>query len=141
VLSTAKAAHVVKAAVEASAKLPVQVIIADTSSGNTVRGLVAYRSKKLIYAQCYRRETMRHLALSYGVYASFIEADETHGVFLRQAIKNLIEKKILTAKDMVVVVAGNFGVSGGTSFIEIGTIEELSKFVGVDAGKRNKLSN
>jgi pyruvate kinase len=132
VMSTEKAAFMVKAAVEATVDLPVRTIIADTFSGNTVRGLAAYRGKKLIYAQCYSKQTMRALALSYGVYADYIEIGENHGEFLRQALRNLVERNYFKKDDMVAVVAGNFGKSGGTSFLEIGTIGELSQFVSAD---------
>ncbi len=66
VLSTRKAAFMVKAAVEATTELPITSIIADTYSGNTVRGLSAFRSKVPVYAQSYKPHTMRILALSYG---------------------------------------------------------------------------
>lgn len=129
VISTKKAAFMVKAAVEATVNLSVKAIIADTSSGNTVRGLAAYRGPALISAQCYTKHTMRALALSYGVYADYIEIDEMHDEFLRQALLNLSEHKIINDEDLVVIVAGNFGKSGGTSLMEIGTLAELSDFI------------
>ena len=129
VISTPKAAFVVKAAVEATLNLPIKTIIADTLSGNTVRGLAAYRGKKLIYAQCYSKQTMRALALSFGVYADYIVAEDDHDEFLKQALDNLVEHASLQKEDMVVVVAGNFGKTGGTSLIEIGSIMELRKLI------------
>jgi len=129
VISTPKAAFVVKAAVEATINLPIKSIIADTLSGNTVRGLAAYRGKRLIYAQCYSKETMRILALSFGVYADYINIDEDHDEFLKTALSNLIDHASYQEEDMVVVVAGNFGKTGGTSLIEIGSIEELNRLI------------
>ena len=129
VISTPKAAFVVKAAVEATVNLPIKSIIADTLSGNTVRGLAAYRGKRLIYAQCYSKETMRILALSFGVYADYINIDEDHDEFLKTALSNLIDHASYQKEDMVVVVAGNFGKTGGTSLIEIGSIKELNRLI------------
>jgi pyruvate kinase len=129
VISNPKAAFTVKAAVEATTNLPIKVIIADTSSGNTVRGLSAYRGPSYIYANCYRKDTMRHLALSYGVYADFIEAVEMHDEFLKQALVNLSEHRIMAPDDLAIVVAGNFGRSGGASLLEIGSYAELQDFV------------
>jgi len=129
VISTPKAAFVVKAAVEATINLPIKSIIADTLSGNTVRGLAAYRGKRLIYAQCYSKETMRILALSFGVYADYINIDEDHDEFLKTALSNLIDHASYQKEDMVVVVAGNFGKTGGTSLIEIGSIKELNRLI------------
>lgn len=131
VISTQKAAFMVKAAVEATVNLPIKVIIADTSSGNTVRGLAAYRGPSPISAQCYSKKTMRVLALSYGVYSEYIENNERHDEFLHQALNNLAEHKYLNENDLAVVVAGNFGKSGGTSLLEIGTMAELKAFISV----------
>ncbi|MBN2745540.1 MAG: pyruvate kinase [Bacteroidales bacterium] len=129
IISTQKAAFMVKAAVGATVNLPVGVIVADTSSGNTVRGLAAYRGPALIYAQCYSRQTMRFLALSFGVYAEFIQHDEMHDAFLQQALQNLKNHSMLQPDALIVVVAGNFGKSGGTSLLEIGSLTELSDFI------------
>ena len=129
VISNPKGAFMVKAAVEATANLPVKVIIADTSSGNTVRGISAYRGPTYIYAQCYSKQTMRLLALSYGVYADYIEIQEMHDEFLEQALINLSEHRILKDDELAVVVAGNFGRSGGASLMEIGTYAELKDFI------------
>lgn len=129
VISTAKAAYVVKAAVESTTSLPVRAIIADTDSGNTVRGLAAFRGKTIVFAQCYRSTTMRELALSFGVYADYVQNEDRHDVFLKNALQNLIKVSKLSKDDLVVVVAGNFGKSGGTSLMEIGSIQEIAQFV------------
>ncbi len=130
ILSTRKAAFMVKAAVEAAVNLPIKAIIADTYSGNTVRGLSAYRGKAMIYAQSYSKETMRVLALSYGVYCDFIDESENHSDFLRQALENLKQKDQYSVNDMVAFVAGNFGKNAGASFLEIGRVEQILEFIG-----------
>lgn len=130
VISSRKAAFMVKAAVEATVNLPIRSIIADTNSGNTVRGLAAFRGKKLVYAQCYSKETMRVLALSYGVYAEYMTVNENHTEFIKLALDNLIANEGYVENDMVVVVAGSFGKSGGTSLLEIGKVKQLLKFIG-----------
>ncbi len=128
-LSTRKAAFMVKAAVEATSSLPIRAIIADTSSGNTVRGLAAYRGHALVYAQCYSEETMRYLALSYGVYSDTINENIPHTKILELAIKKLQREQNYNEKDMLAFVAGNFGKGAGASFLEIGRIDQLLKFV------------
>ena len=129
-LSTRKAAYMVKAAVEASVTLPIKAIICDTYSGNTVRGLAAFRSKPKIYAQCYTKETMRILALSYGVYCDYITESEDHTEFIRQALENLKQKKNYSESNMVAFVAGSFGRDAGASFLQIGRIEQLLSLIG-----------
>lgn len=128
-LSTRKAAFMVKAAVEATASMPIRAIIADTSSGNTVRGLAAFRGHALIYAQCYSEETMRILALSYGVYSEVIENNVKHTKILKHAIQKLQKENNYDEKDMLAFVAGNFGKGAGASFLEIGRIDQLLKFI------------
>ncbi len=129
-ISTHKAAFMVKAAVESSSEMPIKAILADTYSGKTVLGLSAYRGKALVYGQCYFEETMRMLALSFGVYCDLIEESKNHAGFLKQALKNLLTKDNYHIKDMVAIVAGNFGKDAGASFLEIGRIDQLLKFIG-----------
>jgi pyruvate kinase len=130
VISSRKSAYMVKAAVEATVNLPIRSILADTDSGNTVRGLSAYRGKKLIYAHCYSKETMRALALSFGVYADYIIPTENHADFIRKALDSLLLHDCYSMEDMVAVVAGSFGKTGGTSFLEIGSVAQLLNFIG-----------
>lgn len=118
-------AFLIKSAVQGAVHLNAQAIIADTTSGRTIRSLAAYRGNRNVYAQCYSIETVRHLALSYGVSARFMEPEQITHEFVGNALKQLKSEDILKKKDMVVVVAGNFGRSKGVSFIEIGTVDNL----------------
>ena len=130
VLTTHKAAFMVKAAVEATVDLPITSIVADTYSGNTVLGLAAYRAKVPIYAQCYRSHIMRVLALSYGVDCDLIEESDVHSVFVDQALNNLDKKEGSGDRDLVALVAGNYGKNAGASFLEVGRVDQLRRFVG-----------
>jgi pyruvate kinase len=114
-----------KSAVEASINLDTKVIIADTTSGRTIRSMSAYRGQKPIYAQCYSKRTMRELQLCYGVFTDFMSPRETSYEFLIHAINHLEEEHEFNKDDMVVVLAGNFGRSAGASYIEIGSIKNL----------------
>ena len=114
-----------KSAVEASINLDTKVIIADTTSGRTIRSMAAYRGQKPIYAQCYSKRTMRELQLCYGVFTDFMSPRETSHEFIIHAINHLEEEHEFNKDDMVVVLAGNFGRSAGASYIEIGSIKNL----------------
>ncbi len=118
-------AFLIKSAVEGAVELNARAIIADTTSGRTIRSLSAYRGKCPILAQCYSRETVRHLALSYGVSARFMEPEQITHEFVGKVLGLLKEKNVLQLTDMVVVVGGNFGRSKGVSFVEIGSVENL----------------
>jgi len=115
----------IRAAVEAAVELDVKAIIADTTSGRTIRSLAAYRGNRIIYAQCYSMETVRHLALSYGVKARYMEPGNVTHEFVGNALSQLVAMDKLQGEHRVVVVAGNFGRSKGVSFVEIGTVANL----------------
>lgn len=114
-----------KSAVQASINLDAKAIIADTTSGRTIRSIAAYRGNKPIYAQCYTKRTMRELQLLYGVITDYMEPQNTSHEFLIDAMNHLQQDHHFNKDDLMVVIAGNFGRSYGASYIEIGTIENL----------------
>ncbi|MGV7222997.1 MAG: pyruvate kinase [Nitrospinales bacterium] len=69
--------YLAKAAVKASMRLDTKALVADSISGKTILNLAAYRGESLIYAQCYSKQVMRHLAISFGVYSDYMTADMT----------------------------------------------------------------
>ena len=125
IVSTKTSSVLIKAAVEASAELPVKAILADTTSGNTIRGLAAYRSTKPIFAYCYNENTVRLLALSFGVFAEYSKRTRIHSHFIAKALKSLIKRDDTSINDSVIIISGSFGHKNGASFIEIGEIEQL----------------
>lgn len=120
-------AFLARSAVKASLELNTKAIIADTNKGRTVRALAAYRGTKIIFAQCYDKSVMRELALSYGVYPNFSKLSVTTEAFLCDALNDLKQKYKVKKKDRIVVLAGNFGLSHGPSFIEVSTAENLKQ--------------
>ncbi len=121
--------YLAKVAVKTSVRLGARGIIADTIAGSTIRDMAAYRGYNLVLAQCYSCSTMRELALSYGVYASYQEKGETVDNFIRVALIHLIEEYGFIDEDIMVVLAGNFSGSSGVSFIEVGSVEYLKERV------------
>ena len=118
-------AQLTKQAITAAEELDVKAIIADTTSGRTIRALAAYRGKHTIYAQCYNKKTMRKLALSYGVHVNYIEATKSHTSFIKNALNNLIHKNTFKKENLVLIIAGNFGRSTGASYLEVATVQNL----------------
>lgn len=125
VLNSEISAYLTKAAVETAINLDAKAIIADTSSGRTIRNIIGYRGIKPVFAICYSQITMRHLALSYGVFPEFMKSKSTSHEFLSEALDKLISENKLSLNDLIVVIAGNFGKSQGASYIEVGTIDKL----------------
>jgi pyruvate kinase len=130
VLNNEISAYLAKAAVKASYRLKnVRAIVADSTSGRTIRALAAYRGNKPVYAICYNKEVMRELSLSYGVYPTHLELRETTDEFLDVSISKLLRKKVVDNDDLIVVLAGNFGRGFGASFIEVGVVKDMVKKV------------
>jgi len=117
--------YLAKAAVKASLRLKTRGIVADSISGRTIRSLAAYRGECPIYAQCYSKRVVRELALSFGVYADYMEQDLTSHEFLRTALSRILEEGRIEKDSLLAVLAGNFGSDNGASYIEISTAENL----------------
>lgn len=124
-------AYLAKVAVKTSVRIGAKGIIADTIGGRTIRDMAAYRGYNLILAQCYSTGTMRELALSYGVYASYQERKKSIDDFIHIALKHLTKRHDLKTDDIIVVLAGNFTGGSGFSFIEVGTVEYLKSRVDI----------
>ncbi|MFH2118906.1 MAG: pyruvate kinase [Pseudomonadota bacterium] len=125
VLTNERSAFLTKTAVEAALKLNVRAIIADTSSGNSIRNMAGFRGRKPIFAHCYDRQVVRRLSLSFGVFAEYIDKTKDSRDFVHRALMSHLNSGALREEDLVVVIAGNFGDSFGTSFIEISPVKLL----------------
>ncbi len=124
-------AYLAKVAVKTSVRIAAKAIIADTTGGRTIRDMASFRGINLILAQSYSARTMRELALSYGVYASYQEKRKSVDEFIHIALKNLTRNQDLKGDDIVVVLAGNFSGGAGFSFIEVGTVQYLKDRVSI----------
>lgn len=124
IASTHTSAFLTKSAVEASVELDAKAIVADTTTGRTIRNMAGYRGRKVIFAQCYTRRVVRELALTFGVYPHYLSPSATKG-FIKESLSDLLEKGCMSTEDRVVVVGGNFGKTHGASFIEISSVENL----------------
>ncbi len=123
--------YLAKVAVKTSIRLGAMGIIADTLGGRTIKDMASFRGRNLVLAQCYKLRTMRELALSYGVEASYQEKRKTIDEFIHIALKNLTEKHDLKGDDIIVVLAGNFSGGSGFSFIEVGSVNYLKDRVSI----------
>ncbi len=124
-------AYLAKVAVKTAYRIGAKGIIADTVLGRTIRDMSSYRGINLVLAQCYSLNTMRELALSYGVYASFQEKKKSVDEFIHIALNDLSGKHNLQGEDLIVVLAGNFSGGKGFSFIEVGTVQYLKDRVSI----------
>ncbi len=85
--------YLAKAAIEATTKLPIKCLIADSRGGRTIRNLSAFRGKLPILAFCYEKKLMRVLSLSYGVLTYYINkrnsTDEFYQLMTSTLLKHL----------------------------------------------------
>jgi pyruvate kinase len=114
--------YLAKAAVKASIRLNANGIVADSLTGRSILALAAYRCDSPIYAQVYEKHVMRQLSLSFGVFADYIPLDVTTAASLKPSIIKLLDRKLIKPEDLIIVLAGSFGVKQGASYIEISTV-------------------
>ena len=112
-------AYLAKAAVKAALRLDTKAIVADSLTGKSILALAAYRPSNVIYAQIYDRRVMRQLSLSYGVYAHYTMMDITSTDLLGMSICQLIGNNQFKDEDLIIILAGRFGIAQGASYIEI----------------------
>ncbi len=112
-------------AVRASFCLDTRAIIADTVTGRTGRFLAACRGKDPVFCMCYDKKVMRALAISYSVYAYFMEPRNSSDQFISKSLEVMGDK--LDDEDVVVILAGSFGPRKGASFVEISRVGDLKE--------------
>ncbi len=114
-----------KMAVHASDQLDIRAIICDTTNGKTPKHLSAFRGDKLIFCECYNAAIMRKLALCYGVYSAHLDKETMNNDFIELALSELLKREEFSKDDLVVVLAGSYGVAHGASLVEISSISNL----------------
>ena len=80
----------------------------------------------------------RELALSYGIYASEIVVKKNKDKLVKHALRALVDEGCIAEEDKVVYVGGSFGVGGGTSFMEIAEVGQLTRRNKSDSGVDSK---
>lgn len=120
-------AFLAEAAVMAANELNVAAIVTDTLTGKIARYISAFRSPRPVYAKCHNGRVKRELALSYGVIASEIVSKKNKHKLVETSLLDLEERGKINENDTVVYVGGNFGVGGGTSFIEIASVAQMTQ--------------
>ena len=118
-------AFLAEAAVMSANELKVAAIITDTLTGKIARYISAFRSPRPVYAKCHNGKVKRELALSYGITASEIVVRKNKHKLVVTSLIDLVNSGFITEEDTVVYVGGNFGVGGGTSFIEIASVAQM----------------
>ncbi len=114
-------------AVKASRELDIKTVLTDSLSGKTARYLAAFRGPNAVIALCYNKRVGRELALSYGVFPELTEPGSSKHEILRNTLVRLKEVHRMSNDDLVAYLGGSFGIGGGTTYLEIITLEGLMK--------------
>jgi pyruvate kinase len=125
ILTDKTSALLSKVAVKMALRTGAKAIIADTTTGRTVRNVTGFRGKTKICAMVYDKITMRELALSFGVYTNFLHPRLNTDEFLNYAANILVSGKILDKEDLVIFLAGSFGESKGANFVQVLQLKDI----------------
>lgn len=110
------------AAIDATRRLGVAGIIADSVTGEVVRHLAAFRGPKPVLAICYSERTQRLLNLSYGVIPIYQNKPAAPEYLFMAALRMLKQKGFVTMDDKIAYLSGNLGKIAGTTFLEINPV-------------------
>ncbi|MFW6389218.1 MAG: pyruvate kinase [Marinilabiliaceae bacterium] len=120
-------AYLADTAVKASRELNIKAVLTDSLTGKTARFLAAFRGQKPVIALCYNKRVGRELALTYGVFPELTEPGSSKSEILQNTLTRLKKFHKIEKDDLVAYLGGSFGIGGGTTYLEIITVEALMK--------------
>lgn len=114
------------AAVQAAQQVGTKAIITDSYTGSTALCLAAYRGEIPVYAICYKEQTPRFLALSYGVFPEYkADRDSNTQRYFIESLQILTKKGLISEEDTVCYTSGSFGLGFGTTFLEVNQVKKI----------------
>lgn len=126
-LKTDIPAYLAQSAIRAARELKPNAIVTSSTTGKTGRYLAAHRSFYPVFVMCHSMRVVREMALSFGIHPYFLEMKKNKMKIQKAAILELINRKIIAMKDLIIYVGGRFGEDAGASFIEISSADRLYK--------------
>jgi pyruvate kinase len=120
-------AYLADTAVKASRELDIKTVLTDSLTGKTARFLAAFRGNNPVIALCYNKRVGRELALSYGVFPELTESGSSKSEIFRNTLSRLKKYHKIEDQHLVAYLGGSFGIGGGTTYLEIVTVEGLLK--------------
>lgn len=115
-----------KTAMRAEKNLPTKAVVLDTLTGRTARFMAAFRGANPVYAICFDKRVMRELALSYGVYAYYLDSMARNGELRKLMMGVLLDNNCFKSKrDLVIIIGGSLGPKHGATGIEIISVKNV----------------
>jgi pyruvate kinase len=109
-----------RATYEISESLKAAAIVVSTSSGRSAMVISKFKTKAPIIALTEVPETLKTLALSWGVFPILVPEEPDTESFLKTIEAELISRAYAQAGDLIVITAGvPVGVSGSTDMVKI----------------------
>lgn len=114
-----------KQAVKSVSKLGVKAIIVDSFTGRSARTISAYRGRVPVYAICYSEHLIRHLSLSYGVWAEYQPLEKGKLENLSGALKALVVSHFIEDDDLIAYISGKPGRKSSATGLEIDAVKSI----------------
>ena len=121
-----------KEAVMATRKMRLRAIVMDSYTGRTARYVSSFRGRSIVLAICYKAKTVRHLALSYGVYAIYMPIKSYGHEFLLAALRKLLTDRVVSPEDRICYL-GSWRKEQRTSFMEMNIVRNLFETEGEES--------
>ena len=113
-----------KEAVSATHKMNLRAIIMDSYTGRTARLVSSFRPTTHVLAIAYKANTVRHLAVCYGVYAIYMPMKSYGHEFLLAALRKLLTDRMIHEQDRICYL-GSQRKEQSTSFMEMNIVGNL----------------
>lgn len=116
--------YLARIAVTGALEMGAKVILCDTKLGFSVRALSSYRGHMPIIACTHDKRVQRELALSFGVHASYVQSTPSTDEMVMSEFKLLVEKNLIDADDLVLILASTPEKRFGANLLEFNTARE-----------------
>jgi len=111
--------YLAKSAVLAAQELDAKEIIVATQTGFSAEVIASYRGKTPIFAKAFNPRRMRELSLTYGVNAHLVKSSPQDKQLVHKIFTELVAKKKLDKKDLVIYLSGDTNQNISANFMEI----------------------
>ena len=119
--------YLAQSAIRAAKELHPKAIVTTTTTGRTSRYLAAYRSDVPVFTKCHSMYVVRQMALSYGIFPTYLPIKKNKFRIEKAAVKSLLEDGSFKKEDLIIYVGGRFGEDCGATFLEISKAGQLTK--------------
>ena len=114
-----------QATCEIASELKARAIITSTASGYTARMIARHRPHTPIVATTPRQDTLRRLALVWGVQPMLAEPFANTDEMIKATVRVAVAKRLVEPGDLVVITAGiPFGGKGRTNMLKVHVVGE-----------------